>query len=171
VIGRIFLFGSAVVSLLLLTLIFAVISGQYRDRQPATPTPLPSVAEPSAGSAEPSGSGGAEPSASASGAQPSASATGPQPSASAAGAATVMIANTSFGSDLTLAAGATVTFTNHDTVPHTATNGTDGAPASGSLFNLVLAVGGSGSYTFTEPGTYQVTCTYHPTMNMTITVQ
>jgi len=45
--GRIFLFGSAVVSILLLTLIYAIVSGQYADRQPvasATPTPAASIA-------------------------------------------------------------------------------------------------------------------------------
>ena len=31
--------------------------------------------------------------------------------------------------------------------------------------------GGTYSITFTAPGTYQVTCTVHPAMNMTITVQ
>jgi Copper binding proteins, plastocyanin/azurin family. len=60
---------------------------------------------------------------------------------------------------------------NNDVLKHTATNGTKGTPASGSLFDLQLEGGASGSYAFTEPGTYQVTCTLHPTMNMTITVQ
>ena len=136
-IGRIFLFGTAVVSLLLLTLIFAIVSGQYQERQP-TPEPSPSIAE---------------------------------PSASAAAGATVTISSLSFGPDLTIAAGTTVTFTNHDSVAHTATNGTDGVRASASLFDLELAVDASATYTFTEAGTYQVTCTLHPTMNMTITVE
>jgi len=159
--GRIFLFGSAVVSVLLLTLIYAIVSGQYADRQPvasATPTPAESVA-PSASavastSAAPSGSGVASASASPSGA-----------------AVMVMIANLSFGPDLTIAAGTTVTFMNNDTVKHTATNGTNGTAASGSLFDIQLDAGASGSYTFAQPGTYQVTCTIHPAMNMTITVQ
>jgi len=137
-IGRIFLFGSAVLSLLLLTLIYAVVSGQYAREQP-TPLPSPSVAE---------------------------------PSAVASGAtAMVMIANTAFGPDLTIAAGTTVTFMNEDTFAHTASNGTRGTLASPALFDIQLAAGASGSYTFTEPGTYQVTCTLHLTMNMTITVE
>jgi len=153
-IGRIFLFGSAVLSLILLTLIYAVVSGQYAREQP-TPIPTPSVAEPSAGSVEPS--------ASPSQAEPSASASGTT--------ATVTIANTAFGPDLTIVAGTTVTFVNEDTFAHTASNGSDGTLASSALFDIQLAAGASGTYTFAEAGTYQVTCTLHPTMNMTITVQ
>jgi plastocyanin len=67
--------------------------------------------------------------------------------------------------------GTTVTWNNTDAVPHTATNGTNGAPANPALFDLPLAAGASASYTFTTAGTFAVTCKLHPTMNMTITVQ
>ncbi len=161
--GRIFLFGSAVVSVLLLTLIYAIVSGQWEARQPA-------AASPTSGSAAPSASASVGPSASASAAQSgSASAA---PSASASGTAVmVMISGSAFGPDLTIAAGTTVTFMNHDALEHTATNGTNGTPAAGPLFDLQLEAGASGSYTFSEPGTYQATCTIHSNMNMTITVQ
>ena len=152
-IGRIFLFGTGVVSLLLLTLIYAMVSGQYAERQP-TPEPTPSIAVPSPGSAEPSAS------------------VNPEPSPAGSGeVAMVMIENTSFGGDLTVAAGTAVQFTNGDDFAHTATDGTDGIPVADPLFDLQLAAGASDSFTFTEPGTYQVTCTLHPTMNMTITVE
>jgi plastocyanin len=80
--------------------------------------------------------------------------------------------NSEFSSaDLTIAAGTSVTFTNDDAFDHTVSEGVDGELATDALFNLELAAGASGSFTFTDPGTYQVTCTLHPTMNMTITVE
>ena len=156
---RIFLFGSAVAGLLFVTLGYAIFDGQLVADKP---------------SASPSASAGASPGASA-GASPGASASTsasvqPGPSASGTGA-TVTIANLAFGPDLKVPVGTPVTFVNNDTVLHTATNGTNGTPASGSLFDLQLPVGATGSYTFTAAGTYAVTCTVHPAMNMTITVQ
>ena len=161
--ARIVLFGSAVVGLLVVTIVYAVMIGQYQDKQPASASPVPSGVEPSAAA-----SGSVAPSVSA-----AASASGQaEPSTQASGAGEmVTIANTVFGPDLTIAAGTTVTFMNNDTLPHTATNGTNGIPASDSLFNLQLPIGGSDSYTFADKGSYAVTCTIHPTMNMTITVQ
>jgi plastocyanin len=161
--ARIILFGSAVIAVLLVTLGYAVWSGQYQAEQPS-----PSAV--ASGSGAPVASGSPEASAAAS-TVASASAQA-EPSAAASGAATMVeIANLDFGPDLTVAAGTTVTWMNNDTVPHTATQGSDGVKAPDALFDLQLAVGASDSYTFPEPGTYQVTCTLHPTMNMTITVQ
>ena len=82
----------------------------------------------------------------------------------------VMISGSSFGPDLTIAAGTIVTFMNGDAFKHTASNGTNRALAAESLFDLQLEAGQSGSYSFTQPGTYTVTCTIHLNMNMTITV-
>jgi plastocyanin len=159
--ARIVLFGSAVVGLLVVTIIYAVMIGQYQDKQPASASPVPSGVEPSAAA-----SGSAAPSASAA----ASGSAGPSAQASGAGE-TVTITNSDFGPDLTIAAGTTVTFVNDDTLPHTATNGTDGVPASDSAFDLELPIGGSASYTFADAGSYPVTCTIHPTMNMAITVQ
>lgn len=162
--ARIILFGSAVVGVLLVTLIWAVWSGQYEAEQPS-----PSAVA-SGGSLEPGVSPSAAGSAGAS-AGPSASAQA-EPSAAGSGAATTVdINNLKFGPDVTVAAGTTVTWTNSDTAPHTATEGTNGVKAPDARFDVQLPVGGSGSYTFADPGTYQVTCTIHSTMNMTITVQ
>ena len=100
-IGRIILFGFGVFSLLLVTLLYAIVSGQYEAEQPA-PEPTPSIVEPSPGSAEPSASATeAEPSALASGAEPSASvgaepsptASQAEPSASASGTAAAYLRN------------------------------------------------------------------------------
>ncbi|MEO8511272.1 MAG: plastocyanin/azurin family copper-binding protein [Chloroflexota bacterium] len=87
--------------------------------------------------------------------------------------ATVMLQDFAFApSELTIPAGTTVTFTNMDTAPHTATQGTDGEADADAAFDLQLAAGGgTGEYTFDEAGTYNVTCKIHPAMNMTITVE
>jgi plastocyanin len=157
---RIILFGSAVVGVLLVALAFAIWSGQYEAAQPS-----PSAVA-SGGSLEP----GASPSAVGSAvASPSVQ---PEPSAAASGAVTTVdIENLKFGPDVTVAAGTTVTWKNGDTVPHTATEGSNGVKAPNARFDVQLPIGKSGSFTFTDAGTYQVTCTIHPTMNMTITVQ
>jgi plastocyanin len=158
--ARIILFGSAVVGVLLVTLGFAVWSGQYEAEQPS-----PSAVA-SGGSLVPGAS--SSPAASV---VASASAQA-QPSAVASGAAaTVDIATLKFGPNVTVAAGTTVTWKNGDTVPHTATEGSNGVKAPNARFDVQLPVGASGSFTFTAPGSYQVTCTLHPTMNMTVTVQ
>ena len=158
--ARIILFGSAVVGVLSVTLVYAVWSGQYEAAQPS-----PSAVA-SGGSLQPS----ASPSSAAS-AVASASARA-QPSAALPGAATIVeIANLSFGPDLTVAAGTNVTFTNKDTLPHTATEGSNGVKAADARFDLQLPVGASQSNTFAEAGTYKVTCTIHLIMNMTVTVQ
>lgn len=158
--ARIILFGSAVAGVLLVTLAYAVWSGQYEAVQPS-----PSAVA-SGGTAEPGGS----PSSAASAVASASAQT--QPSAAASGAATVVeIANLKFGPDLTVAAGTNVTFTNKDSVPHTATEGSNGVKAADARFDLQLPVGASQSYTFADAGTYKVTCTIHLFMNMTITVQ
>jgi plastocyanin len=165
--GRIILFGSAVVGVLLVTLAYAVWSGQYEAAQPS-----PSAA--ASGSGVPSGSPSAAPSAggSAVASAGASSSAGAQPSAAASGAVVMVeIKNIDFGPDLTIAVGTTVTWMNADVAPHTATQGSNGVKAPDALFDIQLPIGGSGSYTFTKAGTYQVTCTIHSNMNMTITVQ
>jgi plastocyanin len=86
----------------------------------------------------------------------------------ATGGETVSMANTTFTpSTLTVAAGTTVTFT--DTSGHTVTEGTDGVAVEDPI---VDEEGGSDvDVVFDEPGTYNITCKIHPSMNMTITVE
>jgi plastocyanin len=158
--ARIILFGMAVVGVLVVTLAYAIWSGQYEAAQPS-PSAVASGSGQEPG-ASPSAEGSAVASASAQ-AQPSAAPSG--------GATTVDIASLKFGPDVTVAAGTAVTWTNNDTVAHTATEGSNGVAAPNARFDLQLAVGASDSFTFTDPGTYQVTCTLHPTMNMTVTVE
>lgn len=156
---RILLFGSAVVGVLVAALVWAVITGQYEAAQPS-PTPTEAVSSEPASSSSPAGS-----------VAESASAE-PSSSAPASGAVTMVeIRNSDFGPDLTVPANTTVMWMNGDGFAHTATEGSDGVAAPDALFDLQLAAGASDSYTFAEAGTYQVTCTLHPNMNMTITVE
>lgn len=160
---RLFLFGSAIVGVLVAALVWAVITGQYEAAQPSPSASAIASGEPPA-SSSPGGSLVETASAEAS---PSAEA-----SAGASGAvAMVNILNSDFGPDLTVAIGTTVMWMNADGYAHTATEGSDGKAAPDALFDLQLAAGASNSFTFTEAGPYQVTCTLHPNMNMTITVQ
>ena len=102
----------------------------------------------------------------------SAASTAASPSEAAVGGdTTVTISGRSFGGDITIAAGSTVTWVNNDSVGHTVTNGENGVPASDALFDESVADGGTVEFTFDTPGVYQVTCKIHSTMNMTITVE
>ncbi|HSC27790.1 MAG TPA: plastocyanin/azurin family copper-binding protein [Vicinamibacterales bacterium] len=156
---RIFLFGFAVVGVLVAALVWAVVTGQYEAAQPS-PSPTAAVSGEPVPSSSPAGSAVESPSAE------------PSPSAGASGAVTMVeILDSEFGPDITVAVGTTVTWMNTDGFAHTATEGSDGVAAPDALFDLQLAAGASEGYTFTEAGTFQVTCTLHPNMNMTITVE
>ena len=90
----------------------------------------------------------------------------------AGGGQTVSLENFAFSpTTLTVPVGTKVTFTNNDSTKHTATEGKDGQKADGARFDLQLDPGASDSFTFDTAGTYNVTCTIHSQMNMTITVQ
>jgi plastocyanin len=65
---------------------------------------------------------------------------------------------------LEIAAGTTVTWTNADGAPHTATS-TDGDFDSGSLSS-----GSTFEHTFDEAGEYAYACEIHPTMEGTVVV-
>ena len=81
---------------------------------------------------------------------------------------TVSLAGGQFApGSLTIAAGDTVTFT--DTANHTVTEGTDGVADDDPIVDE--AGGADIEVTFDEPGTYNITCKIHPSMNMTITVE
>ena len=62
-------------------------------------------------------------------------------------------------------AGTTVTWTNHDDVPHTVT-ATDKSYSSGAL-----DTDGTFSHQFKTPGTYAYFCSLHPTMTARIIVK
>jgi len=67
--------------------------------------------------------------------------------------------------DLTIDDGTTVTWTNYDSAPHTATDKDD------SWDTGRLDKNESASVTFDQPGQYDYYCTYHPYMEATLTVQ
>ncbi len=67
-------------------------------------------------------------------------------------------------SELTIAVGDTVTWTNADDSPHTVTD------EAGSFDSGNVDAGQTFSFTFTEPGTYTYLCQYHDEMVATITV-
>lgn len=71
---------------------------------------------------------------------------------------------------LTVPLGTTVTWTNLDSLDHSATEYLNGFPKPDARFDLELAPGASGSYAFTESGTYEVGCVPHPAMQMLVIV-
>ena len=72
-------------------------------------------------------------------------------------------------SELTVAVGTTVTWTNEDDIRHTATSGTPGAPDG--MFAVSLdGKGSTGSFTFAEAGTYSYFCEVHNSMLGTVVV-
>ena len=81
-------------------------------------------------------------------------------------AAAVTIDNFSFGPQtLTVPVGATVTWTNHDDIPHTVVS-TDGVFKS-----KVRDTDETFSYTFAKAGTYPYYCTIHPKMTGQVVVK
>lgn len=91
--------------------------------------------------------------------------TATNPTPAPASSASVTIANFSFQPDsITLAVGATVTWTNNDSVPHTVT-ADDGSFSSGTL-----APGATFSRTFPAAGSVAYHCAIHPSMRGTLTI-
>ena len=84
-----------------------------------------------------------------------------------ASSATVKIDNFSFGpATITIPAGATVTWTNNDDVPHVVTSDDN------KMFkSKALDTDDRFSFTFTKPGTYNYYCAIHPKMTAKIVVQ
>jgi amicyanin len=66
---------------------------------------------------------------------------------------------------LTVKAGATVTWSNEDDVPHTV------ASSSKVFKSKALDTGGKFSFTFTTPGTYDYFCSLHPHMTGAVVVE
>ena len=84
---------------------------------------------------------------------------------SAAGEVSVAIADFAFNpAEISATVGQTITFTNNDSAPHTATLDDDSC-GTGNLND-----GDSGGLTFTAAGTYPFHRAVHPTMKGTITV-
>jgi plastocyanin len=66
---------------------------------------------------------------------------------------------------ITVKAGTTVTWTNHDDIPHTVTSSTQ------AFKSKVLDTDEKFSFTFTTPGSYPYFCSLHPHMTGSIVVE
>ena len=86
--------------------------------------------------------------------------------------AAVEITNFAFApTELTVAAGSEITFTNLDSAPHTVTAGTDDGPMTDLFDSGLLQQGESITFVFDDPGTYAYFCDRHPPMQASITVE
>jgi len=95
-----------------------------------------------------------------------------EPSEAAGAEETVRLSQFAFDpEELTIAAGTEVSFVNADSAAHTVTEGTDGTAVDDPIIDEELQQNGSTSFTFDEPGTYDITCRFHPSMQLTITVE
>jgi plastocyanin len=84
--------------------------------------------------------------------------------------AEVAMRNTTFQpEEITVAPGTTVTWTNEDSFPHTVTSGTRDHPTD--MFDEKVPGGGSFSFTFEKPGTYEYFCRIHPGMSGVVVVE
>ena len=85
---------------------------------------------------------------------------------SANGPVEIKIDNFSFmPGDITVAAGTTVTWVNHDDVPHTVRT------PDGSIKSKALDTDDKFSMTFDKPGTYEYFCSIHPKMTAKVVVK
>ncbi len=88
--------------------------------------------------------------------------------ASATAPAAVEIDNFDFGPrTLTVAAGTTVTWTNHDEEPHTVVSADDPK----SFKSGALDTDDKFAFTFARPGTYKYFCSIHPRMTGEVVVK
>ncbi len=95
-----------------------------------------------------------------------------EPSEAAGAEETVRLSQFAFEpEELTIAVGTTVNFVNADSAAHTVTEGTEGTAVEGAIIDEELEQNGSTSYTFDEAGTFDITCKFHPSMQLTITVE
>ena len=121
---------------------------------------------------EPSQAESTTPSAAIEPSESAASSDAAEPSDAAAEEALVRLSQFEFDPpELTITAGTEVSFVNADSSAHTVTEGTDGEPADDPIIDEELTQNASTSFTFDEAGTYEITCLFHGSMNMTITVE
>ncbi|TMF00472.1 MAG: hypothetical protein E6I52_13435 [Chloroflexi bacterium] len=159
-----------------------VVTGDAVSAAPAPPAPA-APASAGGGAAAPVGNAAAPAAAPAPAANAPAPAAAAAPAANAPAPAAAPAANAGAGaaqssasvaivnfayqpSPLTVPVGATVTWTNQDTDPHTATSDTAGVFDSG-----LMPKDKTFSFTFSQAGTFTYKCTYHSNMHGTIVVQ
>ena len=90
----------------------------------------------------------------------------------AEGPSLTITSTSSFGAtEVTVPAGETLTVINNSSAPHTFTEGENGNAAADARVDEQIAVGASVPVSFPEPGDYNVTCLFHPSMNMVVHVE
>lgn len=72
---------------------------------------------------------------------------------------------------LTVPVGTEVLFVNQDEFAHTVTEGTNGARVEDPFVDAQVGPASEVRITFDEAGTFDLTCRFHPDMNMTIVVE
>jgi len=72
---------------------------------------------------------------------------------------------------LTIAAGTEVIFVNVSAFEHNVTEGRGGRAVEDPFVDVDVPEGDSEGVTFDEPGTFEITCRIHPTMDLTVTVE
>jgi plastocyanin len=98
------------------------------------------------------------------------------PSPSASQAATERVSVRMDGSDflpaeLAIAVGTEVVFVNVSEFEHTVTEGSGGRAVEDPFVDEEVAEGDRAGVRFDEPGTFEITCRFHPTMQLTVTVE
>jgi plastocyanin len=130
----------------------------------ASPAASPSATEPPAESASQTAAASASSAEETESAEPSDEATAEE--------VRVRLESSSFDpTELTVSAGTTVLFLNADSYTHTVTEGSGGQAVDDPIVDREIAQNRSVRVTFDEPGTYEITCKIHPSMQMTITVE
>jgi plastocyanin len=88
------------------------------------------------------------------------------------GASSPSIAKPYEPSPLRLKLGTSVTWTNNDSTLHTVTSGLPEQGALGTLFDSnIIAPGKTFTYAFNKAGTFDYSCTLHPTMRGQVLVK
>ena len=95
----------------------------------------------------------------------------PKPAGASAPSGTVLLSGFAFNpTAVTVAAGSEIAFSNKDSVGHVLVDGEDGTPASASAAKSPVGPGQMVNLPFPKAGAFKITCTIHPSMNLTVTV-
>jgi plastocyanin len=94
-----------------------------------------------------------------------------KPAAAVADVDHVDIADFKFAPDaISVAAGTTITWTNRDSAPHTATSGASASP-DGAFDTDIITKGHSKTVKLSKAGTFTYYCALHPFMHATVIVR
>jgi plastocyanin len=110
------------------------------------------------------------------GSSPTSSTTGSNPAAGGVASASVSIMNTAYSpSNVSIKAGGSVQWTNHDATTHSVTADATGGFDSNLIGTMPdpyggMTAGGTFKQNFPSAGTFTYHCTYHASMHGTVTV-